>query len=150
MLGIFKKKGAKAAKSIAKIENRDLMQAIVAGSMLVAAADGEIEPEEMDSLGKIIASNDSLKHFGNEIDNTIQKYKDILDAGFLLGKTKLKRELEDISSNQEHAEEVFVTMITIAQADGELEPDEYKVLVEMGRVLGQNLASYGITEADVA
>lgn len=144
-----KKKGA-AQAAMKKIENRDLMEAIVAGSLLIAAADGEIEPEEIDTMGALIASNESLKHFGNEIDQTIQKYQEMLEASFLVGKTKLKRELQDCANNSEEAEEIFVNMIAIAQADGEIEPAEFKVLVEMGRVLGQNLSNYGITEADIA
>lgn len=45
MFGIGKKLfGAKRA--VKKLENRDLMQAIVGGCLLVAAADGEISKNE--------------------------------------------------------------------------------------------------------
>ncbi|EEX1012158.1 tellurite resistance TerB family protein, partial [Escherichia coli] len=40
------------------------------------------------------------------------------------------------------AEEVFVNMLTIAEADGEIEPAEHKVLEEVGRRLGLRVEDY--------
>jgi tellurite resistance protein TerB len=54
------------------------------------------------------------------------------------------REIADIKSNQKDAEEVFVLAITIAEADGEIEPAELKVLTNIGRELGLRLQDYGI------
>ncbi|SFQ46468.1 hypothetical protein SAMN05216229_12342 [Geopseudomonas sagittaria] len=52
MFGIGKKLfGAK--KAVKKLENRDLMQAIVGGCLLVASADGEI------------SKNDPTNHYGH-------------------------------------------------------------------------------------
>ena len=42
---LFGKKVAAAKVELKKVENRDLMEAIVAGCLLVSAADGEIEKD---------------------------------------------------------------------------------------------------------
>ena len=42
----------------------------------------------------------------------------------------------------QEAEEVFVNMLTIAESDGEIEPEEQKVLEEVGRRLGLRVEDY--------
>ena len=67
---LFGKKVAAAKVELKKVENRDLMEAIVGGCLLVSAADGEIEKEETSKLDQLIRSNPRLAHFGNEITST--------------------------------------------------------------------------------
>ncbi len=145
MIGkLFKKKAQSAAVEMKKIENRDLMEAIIGGAILIAAADGEIEPEELMSLEKLVASNDNLAHFGPEIGKTISKFESLFDAGFRMGKMKVLREIGDIKNNPSEAEEVFINMLTIAEADGEIEPEELVILKEVGQALGVRLSDYGL------
>lgn len=144
MFGLLKKKTGDMKAELKKVENRDLMEAIVGGSLLIAAADGEIEEAELISLEKQVASNPALEHFGAEIGKTINRFEQQLNAGFRLGKMKILREIEDIRSNPADAEEVFVNMITIAESDGEIEPEELVILKEVGNKLGIRLADYGI------
>jgi tellurite resistance protein TerB len=56
MFGMFKKKTAAVKVELKKVENRDLMEAIVGGCLLVAAADGEIEKEETAKLDQLLRS----------------------------------------------------------------------------------------------
>ncbi|WP_085696304.1 tellurite resistance TerB family protein [Pseudomonas sp. B26(2017)] len=145
MLGkLFGKKFGKAKAELKKVENRDLMEAIVGGCILVAAADGEIEKTELDKIDQLIRSNKNLDHFGSEITATLGRFTEQLNAGFRVGRMNIMREIEDIKSNPLDAEEVFVNMITIAEADGEIEAGELKVLSEVGRLLGLRLADFGI------
>jgi len=145
MLGkLFRKKAGSAAAELKKMENRDLMEAVVAGSLLIAAADGEIEPEEITSLEKLLAANPSLEHFGPEINKVMARFESMLDAGFRIGKMKIMREIEDVKTSPQEAEEVFITMLTVAEADGEIEPEELAILKEVGSKLGIRLADYGL------
>ena len=49
------KKAQEAADKMKKMENRDLLQATVAGCLLIAAAnDGKIEPSEVADLERLI------------------------------------------------------------------------------------------------
>jgi len=142
MLGFLKKKFGAAGAELKKVENRDLMEAIVAGSLLVAAADGEISADELTSLEKLISSNDSLTHFGPEINKVMGKFETMLDAGPRIGKMKILKEIADIKNNPEEAEEVFLTMLTIAEADGEIDEAEMAILKEVGSKLGIRLSDY--------
>lgn len=144
MFGMLKKKLGSATAEVHKIENRDLMEAIVAGSILIAAADGNIDESEMMTLEKLISSNDSLTHFGAEISKTMGKFESMMDAGPRIGKMKVLKEIADIKNNPEEAEEVFLTMVTIAEADGEIDDKEMAILKEVGMKLGVRLSDYGL------
>lgn len=144
MFGLMKKKGREAAAELKKLENRDLAEGLIGAALLVAAADGEIEPEEIANLSAQLEAHPSLQGFGNEIGKMVDNFTQRLNAGFLIGKTQIMREIKDCTHNPEEAEDIFVAAITIAQADGEVEPEELAVLKEIGRVLGLTLSNYGI------
>lgn len=144
MFGLFKKQANNAKVEIKKVENRDLMQAIVGAMVLVAYADGECEKSELEKVERLIAANDSLAHFGSEITQTMGKYVEYMEAGPRLGTMKIMREIADIKNNAKDAEEVFVLAITIAEADGEIEPAELQVLAKLGRELGLRVQDFGI------
>jgi tellurite resistance protein TerB len=135
----------KFLKSAKKVQNQNVLEAIVAGSLLVAAADGEIEKKETDKLEKLLANNDSLSAFKPaEIRKLVDRYSGILEADFRVGKLKLLKEIGDISDNADQSEEVFVNALAIAESDGEIEPEELKILKEIGRTLGVNLSNYDL------
>ena len=143
MFGIGKKLfGAK--KAVKKLENRDLMQAIVGGCLLVAAADGEISKNEAAQIDLQIRANKNLEHFGNEISNQVNLFTEQLQAGFRLGRMNIMREIKDIANNPLDAEEVFVNMLTVAEGDGNISPEELKVLNEIGQMLGLRVKDFGI------
>lgn len=142
MFKFLKKKKAAAEVVLHKVENRDLMEAIVAGSVLVSAADGETCAEELKTLDGIIAANDNLQHFGSEIGKTIDKYLAMYDAGARLAKIKLMKEIKDIEADEEQKVEAFVIMIEVADADGEIDEQEMEILREIGKALGLNPDNY--------
>lgn len=143
MFGLKKKLfGAKVAAK--KIENRDLMQAIVGGCLLVAAADGEISKNESAQVDLQIRANKNLEHFGSEITTTVNLFTEQLQAGFRLGRMNIMREIADIKNNPLDAEEVFVNMLTVAEGDGNISPEEMKVLTEIGTQLGLRVKDFGL------
>ncbi|MCY1303306.1 Tellurite resistance protein TerB [compost metagenome] len=143
MFGIGKKLfGAKRA--VKKLENRDLMQAIVGGCLLVAAADGEISKNESAQVDLQIRANKNLEHFGQEITAQVNLFTEQLQAGFRLGRMNIMREIKDIASNPLDAEEVFVNMLTVAEGDGNISPEELKVLAEIGQLLNLRPKDFGI------
>lgn len=144
MFGLFKKQAGAAKAELKKVENRDLMQAIVGAMVLIAYADGECEKSELDKIERLIRANENLSHFGGEITQTMGRFVEYMDAGPRVGTIKIMREVTDIKNNAKDAEEVFVNAITIAEADGEIEPAELKVLSNLGRELGLRVQDYGI------
>lgn len=140
----FKKKlfGAKVAAK--KLENRDLMQAVVGACLLVAAADGSISKEEAGQIDKQLRANKNLEHFGSEITAQTNLYTEQLEASFRIGRMNILREIKDIASNPLDAEEVFVNAIAVAEAEGGLDDGELKVLSEIGNLLGLRLKDFGL------
>lgn len=147
MLGFFKKKGIEAKVELKKVENRDLMQAIVGSMVLLAYADGSCEKEELEAIEKLIAANENLAHFGAEIHTTMNRYIELMEAGARLGEIKIMREIADIKHNLQEAEEVFVCAITVAEARMPIDEKELKMLAKIGKELGLRVQDYGIEAA---
>lgn len=141
---LLRNKARSAKSSAAKFENRDLMEAIVGGSLLIAASDGSIDDSELEGLEKLIQTNDKLAHFGSEIHETVEKFSAMLEAGFRMGKVKIMREIADIDADPEGKEEAFVTMLTVAEADGEIDENEEKMLIEIGKKMGISLKEFDL------
>ena len=141
---LFGKKVGEAKAELKKVEGRDLMQAIVGAMVLLAYADGGCEKEELEKIERLIAANENLAHFGSEITVTMGRFVEYMDAGPRLGEMKIFREIADIKTNPKDAEEVFINAITIAEADGEIEPAEVKMLAKLGRELGLRVQDFGI------
>lgn len=139
---LFTKKKAALEVKLHKVENKDLMEAIVAGAVLVAHADGDCSDEELSVLHNIIEANDNLKHFGSEIGKTIDRYCDMYKAGARLAKVKLMKEINDVSADEEQKIEAFIIAIEIADADGTIDDSELTMLKEIGKTLGLNPENY--------
>ena len=143
-MGFFSRKANTAKAAVKKLENRDLMQAIVGGCLLVAAADGEISKNESAQVDLQIRANKNLEHFGSEITSQVNLFTEQLQAGFRLGRMNIMREIAEIKNNPMDAEEVFVNMLTVAEGDGSISEPELKVLVEIGNLLGLRPKDFGV------
>ena len=145
MFGFMKKlkgKGAEIASKSVKADRKDLMEAAVGIVALVAYADGELEESEVSAIQKLLASTESLKVFGDEVNKQFDKYCARLEAGVRMGRLEIMREISDVKNIKEDAETVLVLGIEVAFADGELEPEEEKVLNDIAGKLGLRLSDY--------
>lgn len=143
MLGRFFSKKAKAAGvELKRIENRDLMEAIVGGCLLVAAANdknGKVDESELTRIHNLIRTNKNLEHFGAEIQEIITRTKARLEASFIAARLEIMREIEDIADDTEQAQDVMANVITIALADGDVDEAEYAVLEQIAMTLGLHI-----------
>ena len=138
----FGKKFGKARVEIKKLENRDLMEAVVGGCLLIAAADGTIEDEEVKKIDSLLRTNKNLEHFGSEITELTNRFSERLKSGYRVARAEILREIEDIKSDPQQKEDVLLNMLTIAEADGEIEPVEQKELETVAQKLCLRLADY--------
>lgn len=140
---LFGKKGREARQAMAKLENRDLMQAIVYGCFYVAAADGDIEPAELDKIERLLRNEPKLAGFGTELNQCIDKAKsDFNDGGARIIRMNAERELADVAHTPTDAETVLNMMLTVAEADGEVEAEETVVLERAASKLNLRLKDY--------
>lgn len=143
MFGMFSKKGREARQAVAKIENRDLMQAAVYGCFYVASADGDIESSELSKVESLLRNSPALQGFGPELSATIDKAKaDFTDGGARIIRMNAERELSDLAHDPKNAETVLTFMLTVAEADGEIEEPEQVVLDRAANKMGLRLKDY--------
>lgn len=136
-------KGREARAAMAKLENRDLLQGIVYGCFYVAAADGEIEPAELDKIDRLLRNEPKLQGFGAELGNLIDKAKaDFNEGGARIIRMNAERELADLAHAPADAETAINFMLTIAEADGEIEQAEVDVLERAAGKLNLRLKDY--------
>jgi tellurite resistance protein TerB len=126
-------------------ENTDFLEAVCAAAALVAFADGEIEPEERAKIVSLIQKHPSLgKLYGIDV---IEKTSDTMfkRAAEASGRQSLARELDDIKGRPDGArmgEDVYLVALDVANADGELEPEEQAVLAKIAKRLGVDASQF--------
>ena len=142
MFGIFKKKTRRASAEIKKFEKRDLAQAVINAAYLVAYADGECEASEKAKIEQVLRNQPALSAFTSEINAISATIIGQLDTNFKIGRRAALREIEDVKHDTREAEDVLDVAVAIAEADGEIEPEERKVLEEIAGVLGLRLENH--------
>ena len=138
----FGKKVNKVKQEVKKMENRDLLEALVGGCLLVSAADGEIEDSEVKAIDSLLRTNKNLEHFGSEITELVGRFSERLKSGYRVARAEILREIEDIKGDQQQKEDVLLNMLTIAEADGEIEEKEQKELETVAQRLGLRIQDY--------
>lgn len=143
MFGMFSRKAKEAQKEFKKMENRDTMQACVGVAFLVAYADGELEDSELKVLEGIISSHPAFQGFGPELGQTMNKFEKMFeDAGVRMGRRQVEREIKDIGADEQALQDVFDVALSIAEADGEIEPEEVKELERLAKLFGVDLKDF--------
>ena len=143
MLGkLFGKKSGQARAAVSKLANRDLMEAVVYGSIYVAAADADLEDSELSKVETILSNNPALQGFGAELSNTIDRAKTDFKSGARILRQNAEKELGDLAHSPSEALTVLNVMLTVAEADGEIEPAELTALERSAKLLGLNLKDH--------
>lgn len=65
-----------------------------------------------------------------------------MDTNFKIGRRAALREIEDVKHDTHEAEDVLDVAVAVAEADGEIEPEELKVLEEIANKLGLRLENH--------
>jgi len=136
MFSLFKKKAKELMSSAKRVENKDQMEAVLAISVLVAYSKGAPSEQDFDKLQNILATNEKLSHFGGQLQSTLTRYMKMYESGAIYAKRELMKELKDVASTGEDAVDVYVIGCEVAMADGTLDDQEEKILVEIGKMFG--------------
>lgn len=147
MFGSLKKAFGAGAKEIKAeySENKDFLEAVLAASALVAAADGDIEETERRKVISVVSNHATLSklYASNVIEATAETmFKRAKDAS---GRNQLARELDDVKNRpggQQMAEDAYLIALDIAGADGELEPAEVEVLKKIAARLNVDTSKF--------
>lgn len=121
-------------------KNKDFLEAAAALSASIAMADGSIEDSEREAVVTLLVSHPVLGKTYSEADIKATCNTMFGRAATNSGKLQLRREIDDIKNKgQEMAQDVMMIGLDVAMADGELEPEEEKVLATYAARLGVDL-----------
>lgn len=143
MFGMLKEKLGNAASRLSG--KTDLLEGITAGAILVSAADGEIESEEIAVLIEALCANETLaKAFTDTqitgvVDKMVKKASPNAAGKIgMVGKIALEREVAEVKgkSSSDDIELMLAVLVDVASADGEVEPAEKAVVNKIAAKLG--------------
>jgi len=126
-----------------KFKNKDFLNAAMAGSALVAMADGGVSSEEKQKMIKFIESNDALSIFPT--GDVIQAFRDFinqLEFDRDIGEAKAYQAIGKMKHNTDAARLLIRMVIAIASSDGKFDDLEKKVAVKIAKELGLNPAEF--------
>lgn len=130
--------GGSATAAVNRVSGRsDLLEACLASAALIAAADGNIDPEEALKAMDVVKNNETLgKAFDNlTIETTLNKMFARAKGGFS-GQAQLYKEIGEIGKDPEDAETVYLIALDVAFADGSADAKEREVLKQLAKQLG--------------
>jgi tellurite resistance protein TerB len=126
-----------------KFKNKDFLNAAMAGSALVAMADGSISSEEKQKMIKFIESNDALSIFStSDVIKAFQDFVGQLEFDKDIGEAKAYQAIGKMKSNTEASRLLIRMIIAIASSDGLFDNDEKKVAVKIIKELGIDPAEF--------
>ena len=119
-----------------KFKNKDFLNAAMAGSALVAMADGGISSEEKQKMIKFIENNDALSIFTtSDVIKAFQDFVGQLEFDKEIGEAKAYQAIGKMKSNVEASRLLVRMIIAIASSDGLFDSDEKKVAIKIAREL---------------
>jgi tellurite resistance protein TerB len=126
-----------------KFKNKDFLNAAMAGSALVAMADGSISSGEKQKMIKFIESNDALSIFTtSDVIKAFQDFVGQLEFDKDIGEAKAYQAIGKMKSYTEASRLLIRMIISIASSDGLFDNDEKKVAVKIAKELGLNPSEF--------
>ncbi|MCX7087292.1 MAG: tellurite resistance TerB family protein [Methylococcales bacterium] len=115
-----------------KFKNKDFLNAAMAGSALIAMADGSISSEEKQKMIKFIESNDALSVFTtSDVIKAFQDFVGQLEFDKDIGEAKAYEALGKMKSNDAASRLLVRMIIAIAASDGNFDDMEKKIATKI-------------------
>ncbi|MEI6334728.1 MAG: tellurite resistance TerB family protein [Methylococcaceae bacterium] len=142
-LSQLKSKANELKTEALKYKNKDFLNAAMAGSALIAMADGSISSEEKQKMIKFIESNDALSIFTtSDVIKAFQDFVGQLEFDKDIGEAKAYQAIGKMKSNIEASRLLVRMIIAIASSDGLFDSDEKKIAIKIAKELGINPAEF--------
>lgn len=142
-LARLKTKAGELKTEALKFKNKDFLNAAMAGSALVAMADGSVSSEEKQKMVKFIESHDALSIFTtSDVIKAFQDHVGQLEFDKDIGEAKAFQALGKMKSNVEASRLLVRMIIAIASADGDFDVKERAVAVRIAKELNINPAEF--------
>lgn len=128
-----------------KFKNKEFLEAAMAGSALIAMADGKISSEEKQKMVKFIENHDALSIFTtSDVIKAFQDFVGQIEFDQDIGQAKAFSALGKMKSNSEAGRLLIRMMIAIASSDGNFDVQEQTVAAKIAKELALNPAEFGL------
>jgi tellurite resistance protein TerB len=142
-LSQLKSKANELKTEALKFKNKDFLNAAMAGSALVAMADGSVSSEEKQKMIKFIESHDALSIFTtSDVIKAFQDFVGQLEFDKDIGEAKAYEALGKMKSNEQASRLLVRMIIGIASSDGNFDDGEKKVAIRIANELGIDPAEF--------
>jgi tellurite resistance protein TerB len=139
----LKNKANELKNDVLKYKNKDFLNAAMAGSALIAMADGKISAEEKQKMLKFIENHDALSVFTtSDVIKSFQEFVGQIEFDQDIGESKAYQALAKMKSNAEASRLLIRMIIGIASSDGNFDADEKKIAAKIAKELGLNPAEF--------
>jgi tellurium resistance protein TerD len=130
----LQKQTESARNVVSKYMGKDLTEALVAGSALVATADGILDPSEREKLIEYFRTSQEMRGINiNEVDSRFNYFVQRIQSDRMMGKAEALRAIGKLASKPDAARLVVRLCCAIGFADGEFAPVEKKIVEEISR-----------------
>jgi tellurite resistance protein TerB len=142
-LAQIKNKAGELKTEALKFKNKDFLEAAMAGSALIAMADGAIGTEEKQKMMRFIENNDALSIFSaGETIKTFQEFVTQLEFDKDIGGANAYKAIGKLKNNVPAARLLVRMVISIAASDGNFDEQEKTVARRIARELSLDPAEF--------
>lgn len=128
-----------------KFKNKEFLEAAMAGSALIAMADGKISSEEKQKMIKFIENHDALSIFTtSDVIKAFQDFVSQIEFDKDIGEAKAFLAIGKMKSNNEAGRLLVRMIIAIASSDGDFDAQEQVVAVKIAKELTLNPSEFGL------
>lgn len=142
-LSQLKSKAQELKTEVMKFKNKEFLNASMAGSALIAMADGSISSEEKQKMIRFIENNEALSVFStSDVIRAFQDFVGQIEFDKDIGEAKAYEALGKIKDNDSAARLVVRMIIAIASSDGNFDDKEKRIAVKIIKELELNPAEF--------
>ena len=135
-LSKLKTKASELKTEALKFKNKDFLNAAMAGSALIAMADGSVSSEEKQKMIKFIESNEALSIFPtSDVIKSFQDFVGQFEFDRDIGESKAYQAIGKMKGNVEASRLLVRMIIAIASSDGNFDANERTVAMKIAKEL---------------
>lgn len=130
---------------VKKFKNKDLMDAIVAGCAIVAAADGSIDASEKQKMAGYMGRSEELKVFDmSDVIARFNHYVSNYEFDAMIGKQEALKTIGKFRSKPDVGRVIVGVCSAVGAADGDFDEKEKAVVREICSALGLNPGEFSL------
>lgn len=130
---------------VSKFQNMSFLEAAVAASIAVSAADSTIDSEEKQKLAKFITMHEVLKLFkSNDVMAYVTKYTDLFEFDNAMGMQEVLKAVGSIQDKPDQARTMVLLACAIGGADGDFDDSEKAVVRSIIKAANLSPSSFNL------